>query len=113
VSRLVHPPVVRAPRRLAAVGLPVAVSCWKLFPGTPEHVAGARAVVRCLLAGWPRRDDAVLVASELASNAVVHTRSGLPGGWFGLEARRRTGIGVWIAVRDQGAASSPLLRRRR
>ena len=39
----------------------------------PAQVAFVRSVVRELLAGCPRAEDAILVASELAANAVVHS----------------------------------------
>ncbi|SFK85696.1 Anti-sigma regulatory factor (Ser/Thr protein kinase) [Streptomyces pini] len=50
------------------------------LPARAESVARARRLVRGLLAGWgadeESRDTAVLVVSELFTNAVVHTGSG-------------------------------------
>jgi anti-sigma regulatory factor (Ser/Thr protein kinase) len=50
---------------------------WPLHEGTyrsdPAQVGFVRSAVRELLAGCPRADDAILVASELAANAVVHS----------------------------------------
>ena len=58
---------------------PAAVVLGSLtFPGCPEHVASARAFV-ARLAG-AAAETAVLLASELATNAVLHTRSGGDGG---------------------------------
>jgi anti-sigma regulatory factor (Ser/Thr protein kinase) len=46
-----------------------------VFPGTPHQVSRVRDLVRRVLAGHAAVDDAVLMASELATNAVVHTAS--------------------------------------
>ncbi|MEU9479825.1 ATP-binding protein [Streptomyces sp. NPDC048191] len=47
------------------------------LPALPEAVGAARRVVRDLLTAWgvpgEIRDDAVLVTSELVTNALVHT----------------------------------------
>ncbi len=48
------------------------------IPGCPEHVARARAFV-ARLAG-AAAETAVLLTSELVTNAVLHTRSGWDGG---------------------------------
>ena len=47
-------------------------------------------------------DDTVLICSELATNAVQHTRSGLPDGQFFVTIEIYYGDHVWIEVRDQG-----------
>ena len=39
----------------------------------PAQVGFVRSALRELLAGCPRADDAILVASEFAANAVVHS----------------------------------------
>ncbi|QVQ52196.1 ATP-binding protein [Spiractinospora alimapuensis] len=74
--------------------------------GTPESVGEARAWLRSVLSlrGADKNDiaDAALVLSELASNAVVHSRSGLPGGTYTVSAHcsaRR----VRITVTDNGS----------
>ena len=59
----------------------------------------ARAVVRRLLQGWGYHDlvdDAVLVVSELVTNAVEHTHSSC------AMLVNRSGRGVRIEVRDEG-----------
>lgn len=59
---------------------------WRrAFPGQDAQVSEARDLVRALFAGYECVDDAALIATELCTNAVRHTRSGEPGGWFGLE----------------------------
>jgi anti-sigma regulatory factor (Ser/Thr protein kinase) len=45
------------------------------FPCTIEAPAAVRRFVRETLGAWDRREDAVLAASELAMNAVIHART--------------------------------------
>ena len=47
-------------------------------------------------------DEVILCASELAANAVLHSRSRLPGGSFAVRARVTTGDHVRIEVEDDG-----------
>jgi anti-sigma regulatory factor (Ser/Thr protein kinase) len=49
------------------------------IPGRPEHVSRARAFAGAL-AGHDNGDTAVLLTSELVTNAMLHTSSGLDGG---------------------------------
>src|SRR5579862_5861841 len=58
---------------------------WRGFPGQPPQVSQARSWVASLLPGCAPLDDLLLFASELASNAITHTRSGRPGGRFTVE----------------------------
>jgi serine/threonine-protein kinase RsbW len=82
----------------------------RAFPGKPEHIALARRFVAGALDGCPAADTAVLLASELAANALTHTRSGAGGSfdvivWRGVAA-------ACIAVLDDGASRAPVPRRR-
>jgi anti-sigma regulatory factor (Ser/Thr protein kinase) len=45
------------------------------YPGRADQVQRARRAVARHLAGCPAADDAVLIVSELASNAIVHSAS--------------------------------------
>lgn len=47
-------------------------------------------------------DDALLICSELATNAILHSESGKPGGWFAVRAEVRDGDYLWIEIEDQG-----------
>lgn len=71
------------------------------YPGLPSMVPAIRAYVRGLLLGSPRRDDAELIASEFAGNAIRHTPSGAPGGQITITVTTRPG---WarIALHDVG-----------
>jgi anti-sigma regulatory factor (Ser/Thr protein kinase) len=56
------------------------------FDGIPATIGEARAWVRELLpSGCGRVDDVVLVVSELATNAVMHSASGAPGGRYAVQ----------------------------
>jgi len=46
------------------------------YPGCPAEVGLARAEVARYLRGCPVVDDAILIVSELATNAVTHSASG-------------------------------------
>ncbi|MFD3821592.1 ATP-binding protein [Streptomyces sp. NPDC058625] len=81
------------------------------FPGQAQQVAHARHFVAALLEDEDSRliEDAVLVVSELAANAVRHTRSGRCHGWFLVIV----GFGedlVRIEVIDQGGHQEPRVR---
>ncbi|MFG1958602.1 ATP-binding protein [Nonomuraea sp. NPDC049028] len=72
------------------------------FAGVPEQVRRARKLVEELFTGTGREDDAGLVVNELANNSVLYTRSGRPGGWFGVELA--FGTLVRVGVVDLGGA---------
>ncbi|UOE22142.1 ATP-binding protein [Thermobifida halotolerans] len=57
------------------------IQATRTFPGTAENCGRARSWVRSLTLPYPDvRDSVELVASELFTNAIRHTRSGDPGG---------------------------------
>ena len=76
-----------------------------VFPGDLARLGGVRRWVQGLLPESGHRDDVVLVASELAANAVRHTRSGADGGRFIVEV---CGAPGWtrVVVGDQGSLAS-------
>lgn len=75
------------------------------LPGEFASVAKARRYVRVLLTGiaHPRIDDAVLLVSELVSNAVRHSDSALPGGKVTVSVAHGSGT-LHIDVTDAGSA---------
>lgn len=77
------------------------------YPGTPENVGAARADLRSLLEGCPMADDVLVCASELATNAVLHSRSRLAGGGFTIHGKISPGNYAWIEVEDDGGPWSP------
>jgi anti-sigma regulatory factor (Ser/Thr protein kinase) len=66
---------------VAAIAEPLPHEVVDTYPGAPRTVADIRTAVAERLdgTGLPIA-DAVLCVSELATNAIRHTRSGLPGG---------------------------------
>ena len=82
----------------AAAAPPVTV---QVFPGDAGQVREARRFLAGVLDGCPAADDALLCVSELATNAVLHSRSGLPGGCFTVRATAREGS-VRVEVADEG-----------
>lgn len=77
-------------------------SCTRTFPASAEQVPVAREFLRRVLDGCPASADAVLICSELAANAVTHSLSALPGGWFTIRVQVRDGDYVFVEVEDLG-----------
>ncbi|MGW5304556.1 ATP-binding protein [Streptomyces griseoluteus] len=80
----------------------------RAFPGLVEEVAHARHFVASLTAQLGAVDDAVLVVSELATNAVRHSLSGSAHGWFLVVVGFSDDL-VRIEVVDQGGDREPHL----
>jgi serine/threonine-protein kinase RsbW len=87
---------------LAGMASPSSCKCSRTFPGRPDQVRQARGFLQRVLADCGLLTDAVLICSELATNAVLHSRSGQPEGQFTVRAEVRDGDYVWIEVEDQG-----------
>jgi hypothetical protein len=51
-------------------------------PGERSQARLVRAALALMLDGCPRAGDAVLITSELAADAAVHSNSAAPGGHF-------------------------------
>ncbi len=77
------------------------------YPGTADRIRVVRADLRPLLAGCPVADEVILCASELATNAAVHSRSSLPGGTFSVRASIDPGRTAMIEVEDNGGPWTP------
>lgn len=58
----------------------------------------ARAYLRRVLDCWPQMDELLLICSELATNAVLHSQSAREGGQFTVRAEVRGGDYLWIEV---------------
>jgi anti-sigma regulatory factor (Ser/Thr protein kinase) len=56
------------------------------FSGRPDQLGVARAWMTMLVEGFADAGNVVLACSELAANAIIHSRSGLPGGEFTVRA---------------------------
>jgi serine/threonine-protein kinase RsbW len=75
------------------------------FAGQPAQVAHARQFVEAALAGCPAVADAILLTSELATNAVQHSATGR-GGAFIVAISHAPGR-VRVTVTDGGSATRP------
>ena len=87
-----------------AANLPAAAAppvTARVFAGDAGQVRAARRFLAGALDGCPATGDALLCVSELATNAVLHSRSGGPGGRFTVRATRRAGS-VRVEVVDEG-----------
>ncbi len=71
------------------------------YHGRPDQARRVRAAVAGHLAGCPAADDAILIVSELASNAIVHSNSA--GEFFTVRVEVYPGY-VWIECEDRGGA---------
>jgi len=72
------------------------------YQGERAQICVVRAALALLLEGCPHADEGVLIASELAANAAVHSNSAAPGGQFTVRAEVLCGDYIWIEVEDQG-----------
>jgi anti-sigma regulatory factor (Ser/Thr protein kinase) len=81
------------------------------IPGRAEQVSQARAFVAKVLAEQAEiTDAAVLLTSEIVTNAVTHSNSCGPGGTVRL-AVIETGDGIRVEVSDDGSdLSSPVVK---
>ena len=85
-----------------AANSPGTTAFRRTYPGTVLHVRRVRADLAPFTAGYPRADDLILLASELAANAAQHSNSRKPGGKFTVRAQLRTGECARLEVEDQG-----------
>jgi serine/threonine-protein kinase RsbW len=85
---------------------PLPLWWWRCFPGEPPQVGQARSWVARLLPVCSPLDDLLIFTSELATNAVAHTRSGEPGGRFTVEVTW-TPRTARVIVGDQGSHEVP------
>ena len=79
-----------------------------MFPGRADQIAHARDFTRRALGPCPVLDEAVLLVSELATNALEHTATGNAGSFHITICPSETS--VLIAVTDDGSDETPLPR---
>jgi anti-sigma regulatory factor (Ser/Thr protein kinase) len=80
----------------------------RVFPGADDQVGRARVFVGQVLGGCPVSDEAVLLTSELVTNAITHTASGRDGKVTVTVYRADTRVRV--EVRDEGSDEIPVVR---
>jgi anti-sigma regulatory factor (Ser/Thr protein kinase) len=69
------------------------------YPGRLDQVQDARHEVARHLTGCPAQDDAMLIVSEFASNAILHSAS--RGEFFTIRAELHADY-VWVEAEDLG-----------
>ncbi|MEU8178625.1 ATP-binding protein [Microbispora hainanensis] len=82
------------------------------FPGREDQVTAARKMVRLLLEDTLRASDAEWITAELAANTLLHSRSGLAGGFFLVEVLRGLHM-ARITVYDLGGGGAPAVQARK
>jgi serine/threonine-protein kinase RsbW len=89
---------------------PTSSSAWwtRNFQGSPNQVHEVRRWLEDLLPGCGPRADLILLASELCTNAIVHTRSGEAGGQFSVDLEWAPTM-ARVVVGDQGSVKAPAL----
>jgi anti-sigma regulatory factor (Ser/Thr protein kinase) len=83
------------------------IAWWtRHFAGSPDQVHEVRRWIEDLLPDCAARADVILLASELCTNAIVHSRSGEAGGQFSVDIDW-TPTTARVVVGDQGSAGAP------
>jgi len=90
--------------RTRIASAPRAISFESSYPGTADQPHIVRGDLEKLAEQFPMVDELVLLASELATNAILHSRSGDPGRWFTVRAVLYPGDYAWVEVADLGGA---------
>jgi serine/threonine-protein kinase RsbW len=80
---------------------------WRIFPGEGGQLRELRQWLKDLLPEYEAREDVILVANELAANAVNHTASGR-GGQFSVEVTVADEL-LRVTVGDGGGPSAPVI----
>ena len=83
---------------------PRTAAVTRSFPGLPEAVSAARSWVAGFFPVPATAADAALMTSELVTNAILYSASGLPGGTFTVSVRAGDGP-LRVDVTDQGVTA--------
>jgi anti-sigma regulatory factor (Ser/Thr protein kinase) len=84
-----------------------AIAWWtRHFAGRTDQVGEVRRWLEDLLPDCAARADVLLLASELCTNAIVHSRSGEAGGQFSVDIDWAPAL-ARVVVGDQGSAKVP------
>jgi serine/threonine-protein kinase RsbW len=81
---------------------------WREFRGTRDQVREVRHWIQGLLPGGEPLDELTEIASELATNTLLHTNSGLRGAGFGVQLAWSPSR-LRVAVGDMGSDSEPVI----
>jgi serine/threonine-protein kinase RsbW len=86
-----------------------AISQARIFDGSPAEIRNVRDFVAQLVDGCPVADEVVLLSSELATNAVLHSASGADG-TFSVSVLVDVRL-IRVEVHDLGSVTVPTIRR--
>ena len=86
---------------------PEAITFERDYPGTMRQAREVRADLAKVSDRYPVADDLVLLASELATNAILHSRSGHPDETFTVRASIYPGAYALVEVIDHGGRWTP------
>lgn len=81
------------------------------FRGGADQVPEVRQWLEDLLPDCAPRDDVLLLATELCTNAIVHSRSGEAGGQFSVDVDWAPTL-ARVVIGDQGSAQAPAVAAR-
>jgi two-component sensor histidine kinase len=81
----------------------------RVFSGRPDQIARARDFTKRVLGPCPVLDDAILLVSELATNAVGHTATGNEGSFHVTIYQGESSL--LIAIKDDGSGNVPVPAR--
>jgi anti-sigma regulatory factor (Ser/Thr protein kinase) len=88
------------------------IAWWtRHFQGGADQVLEVRHWLEDLLPDCAARADVLLLASELCTNAIVHSRSGEAGGQFSVDIDWAPTL-ARVVVGDQGSAKAPAIAAR-
>lgn len=77
---------------------------WSGYRGVTGEVPRARKDILRVLNGCPGAPEIAVCLSEIATNAVTHSRSGVPGGHFAVTVDLIHGQLVKVTVTDDGGS---------
>jgi anti-sigma regulatory factor (Ser/Thr protein kinase) len=89
---------------MVTAAAPQAITFERAYSGTADQSRQVRADLTGIAGQCPVVDELVLLASELAANAILHSRSGHPDRSFTVRATLYPGNYAWVEVIDQGGA---------
>jgi serine/threonine-protein kinase RsbW len=95
-----HPPLDVSPDRPGPRREQQIIS--RSYPGLRDQVGKARTDLAEILDSCPAADSAVQCLSEVATNTVVHSKTGKPGGHFTVQVDLRHVDYVRVSVTDDG-----------
>jgi anti-sigma regulatory factor (Ser/Thr protein kinase) len=86
---------------------PKAITFERDYAGSVSEAQRVRVDLARVATECPASEELILLASELATNAILHSRSGDPDRMFTVRATLYLGEYAWVEVIDQGGPWEP------